>query len=226
MKESTLVQLLSDRRSTRAFLDKPVAADTVAGILSRAGKSPSGGNLQPWRVYALSGDARQRLINAVSEQIDAGNMEDNPDIAIYPEPLSSPYRDRRFECGIGLYKTLGIARDDKAGRMRQWRANYDFFGAPVGLIFTLDRQMGRAQFLDLGIYLQSVMLLAQEAGLNSCPQLSWSSWAETVRGTLGLGQDEMVIVGMALGYGDPKAEVNGYRTTRAGVDEYATLIGF
>ena len=96
----------------------------------------------------------------------------------------------------------------------------------MGLIFTLDRQMGRAQFLDLGIYLQSVMLLAQEAGLNSCPQLSWSSWAETVRGTLGLGQDEMVIVGMALGYGDPKAEVNGYRTTRAGVDEYATLIGF
>ncbi len=226
MTESTLEKLLDSRRSIRAFLDKPVDKALVARILTTAGKSASGGNLQPWQVYGLAGSARDTLIAAVKAQIDAGKTEDTPDIPVYPESLSSPYRDRRFACGVGLYKLLGIARDDKAGRVRQWRANYDFFGAPVGLIFTLDRQMGRAQFMDLGIYLQTVMLLAQEAGLSTCPQLSWSSWAETVRRTLAIGDNEMVVVGMALGYGDPDAAVNAYRTERAGFDEYASLRGF
>ncbi len=226
MTESTLEQLLDSRRSTRAFLDKPVDKALVERILTCAGRAASGGNLQPWHVYALAGSAREKLIAAVKAEIDAGKIEDTPDISVYPEPLSSPYRDRRFQCGIGLYNILGITRDDKAGRTRQWQANYEFFGAPVGLIFTLDRQMGYSQFMDLGIYIQTVMLLAQEAGLNTCAQLSWSSWAETVRHTLEIADHEMVVVGMALGYGDSNAEVNGYRTERAGFEEYGSLRGF
>jgi nitroreductase len=127
---------------------------------------------------------------------------------------------------MALYEALNIQRTDKAARADQWQENFEFFGAPVGLIFTMDRQMGPAQFMDLGIYLQTLMLLAQERGLNTCSQLSWSAWANTVRQALEIGADEAVIVGMALGYGDISKPVNQYDTERCELGEYASMRGF
>ena len=221
-----LSRLQDERRSTRAFLNKSVERSLLEDLIREAGKSASGGNLQPWKLYALTGAVKQQLTDNVKVKISEGLFEDSPDIAVYPPKLKSPYRDRRFTCGMALYDALDIARDDQMARGMQWMANFEFFGAPVGMILTIDEQMGPAQFMDIGIYLQSFMLLAQEAGLNTCPQLSWSSWACTVRDTLGLDSSEHVIVGMALGYGDPGQPVNQYDTDRCPLSEFVSIRGY
>ena len=226
MTTSVLGKLLSERQSTRAFHDRPVPKQLLKDIFSHAADAPSGGNLQGCRSYVLTGSAKQQLVDAVAAQIAAGKTEDQPHIAVYPEKLKSPYRERRFECGMALYKALGIGRDDKHKRNQQWQANYRFFDAPVGVLFAIDEQMGPAQYIDLGIYLQTLMLLAQEAGLNSCPQLSWSSWPDTCKQVLGVPETGHIVVGLALGYGDPSAAVNQYRTSRVELEESTVFSGF
>ena len=222
----TISETIRRRYSARAFLTKPVARNVVETIMADAGRSPSGGNLQPWHVHAMSGDTLARFKTIVAERAQACPEGENPDPAIYPATLSDPYRARRFKNGEDLYATLGIVREEKALRLRQLAKNYAFFDAPVGLLFAIDRQMESRQWLDLGIFMQSVMLLAEEHGLATCPQAAWARWHETAGQFLGLLETQMVVCGMALGYADPDQAINRLRTDRADLSEFMTLSGF
>lgn len=223
---SQIDQLLTERHSVRCFTEKQLSEQQVRGLLASTNKTASGGNMQPWHAYVLAGKAKDQLVAAIDAEIASGKTQDENGGSSYPEKLKSPYRERRFECGMALYEALNISREDKEKRKAQWQENYKFFGAPVGLIFTMDEQMGAAQYIDLGIYLQTLMLLAQEAGLSTCAQRSWSSWPTTCANVLNLPQEQSVIVGMALGYSDTNAPINQYRVGRADIDEICQFRGF
>jgi nitroreductase len=219
-------EALATRMSCRAFLPTPVPGDTVRAILDAARQAPSGGNLQPWRVYALAGAPLVELMARVRAQLPTHPRGEEPEYAIYPEQLWEPYRSRRYQCGEDLYATIGVTREDKFGRLLQFARNYEFFGAPVGLFFCLDRRLGPPQWSDLGMYMQSVMLLAREHGLDTCAQEAWSVWPRTVGGFLGLAPELLLFSGMALGWRDPAAPINRLRTARAPLEEVAELRGF
>jgi nitroreductase len=213
---------VAHRRSIRAFRPDPVPAELVRSLLQRAGRAPSGGNLQPWHVHALTGDALRDLLG----RIRADGRDAVPGYAIYPENLWDPYRSRRFKCGEDLYATIPVAREDKAGRFRHLGRNAEFFGAPVGLFLLIDRNMGRPQWADLGMYLQTLMLLAIEEGLDTCAQEYWSLFSKSVEGFLDVPNEQMLFCGLALGYRDANAPINSLRTDRASLDEWAHLHGF
>jgi nitroreductase len=210
------------RVSIRAFLDKPVAGEAVKEILVRAARAPSGGNLQPWRVYALTG---QPLAD-FKAIVRANAFGETPEYDVYPPNLWEPFRTRRFQNGEDLYATIGIPREDKPARLRQLAKNGEFFGAPVGLFFCLDRKLGPPQWADLGMYMQNVMLLAAERGLDTCPQEYWARYPQTVAKFLSLPDDHMLFSGMALGYGDPDAPINRLRASRDPFEVWGELVGF
>ena len=214
-------EAVTQRMSVRAFRPDPVPGAVVRDILETAHRAPSGGNLQPWRVYALSGEPLAEL-----KRIVAATPMETPQYPVYPEALWDPFRTRRYECGEDLYASIGIGREDKAGRYRQLANNLDFFGAPVGLFFCLDRKLGSAQWSDVGMYMQSVMLLAVERGLDTCAQEFWARYAKTVATFLNLPDDHMVFSGMALGHRDPDAPINGWRTRRDPFEVWAAMRGF
>jgi len=217
---------LASRMSCRAFLPDAVPEATVRSILDAARQAPSGGNLQPWRVYALTGAPLAELLAAVRAKMPTHPRGDGSEYDIYPASLWEPYRSRRFKCGEDLYATIGVARDDKFGRLLQFARNYEFFGAPVGMFFCLDRRMGPPQWSDVGMYMQSVMLLAREHGLHTCAQEAWSVWHRTVGEFLRLPPELLLFAGMALGYRDESAPINRLRTDRAPLGEFAELRGF
>lgn len=220
-------EALATRRSCRAFLPTAVPETTVRAILEAASQSPSGGNLQPWRVHALAGPALAGLVALVRSRIAASPHGEAPfEYAIYPDNLWEPFRSRRYKCGEDLYATIGVQREDRLGRAMQFARNFEFFGAPVGLLFCLDRRLGPPQWSDVGMYMQSVMLLAREHGLDSCAQEAWSVWHRTVGEYLGLPAELMLFAGMALGYRDDSAPINRLRTERASLGEFAELRGF
>lgn len=223
MKVSTA---LATRISCRAFLDRPVPEATVRAILDAARRAPSGGNLQPWHVYALTAAPLRELLAQLDEKWRENPLGEPTEYDIYPKNLGEPYRSRRHKCGEDLYATLGIPRSDRPARLRHFSRNLHFFDAPVGLFFAIDRQMGQDQWADMGMYLQSVMLLAREHGLHSCPQEYWAMWHGAVSAFLHLPDELMLFCGMALGYMDPAAPVNRLRTERAPLDDIAHLIGF
>jgi nitroreductase len=202
-----------------------VDATTLRSILDAARHAPSGGNLQPWWVYALTGAPLAEFKDIMRAKVDPRG-ETSHDYEIYPARLGEPYRSRRYKCGEDLYATIGIAREDKPARLRQLARNYEFFGAPVGLFFCIDRAMGTPQWSDLGMYMQSVMLLAREHGLHTCAQEIWSLWPRTVGDYLQLPPNLMLFAGMALGYGDSSHPVNTLRTDRAPLEDFASLRGF
>ncbi|MBI1198750.1 MAG: nitroreductase [Phenylobacterium sp.] len=210
------------RTSVRAFTDQPVAREVVADILARAARAPSGGNLQPWRVYALAGSPLTALKAAVAANPMGEKMEYN----VYPPDLWDPFRTRRFENGEQLYASIGVPRDDRAGRLRWFARNAEFFGAPVGLFFCLDRKLGPPQWSDVGMYMQTVMLLATERGLATCAQEFWARYPQTVAGHVGLPDDHMVFSGMALGYADEGHPINQWRSARDPVETWCDLKGF
>jgi nitroreductase len=210
------------RVSIRAFLDKPVPGEAVKEILVRAARAPSGGNLQPWRVYALTG---QPLAD-FKAIVRANAFGETPEYDVYPPNLWEPFRTRRFQNGEDLYATIGIPREDKPARLRQLAKNGEFFGAPVGLFFCLDRKLGPPQWADLGMYMQNVMLLAAERGLDTCPQEYWARYPQTVAKFLSLPDDHMLFSGMALGYGDPDAPINRLRASRDPFEVWGELVGF
>ena len=216
-------EALATRLSCRAFLDTPVPEATVRAILDACRRAPSGGNLQPWFVHVVTGRTLKRLIERVQDRLAEYPRGEGAEFRVYPEHLDEVYRERRFQCGEDLYATLGIPREDKAARRRQFSRNYTLFGAPVGLFFCLDRQMGPPQWADLGIFLQSVMLLAREYGLHTCPQEAWALWPKTVGEVLRLPDNQMLFCGMALGYMDEDAPVNRLRTRRAPLEEFVTF---
>jgi nitroreductase len=217
---------LASRMSCRAFLPDAVPEATVRSILDAARQAPSGGNLQPWRVYALAGVPLAELLATVRAKMPTHPRGDGSEYDIYPASLWEPYRSRRFKCGEDLYATIGVARDDKFGRLLQFARNYEFFGAPVGMFFCLDRRMGPPQWSDVGMYMQSVMLLAREHGLHTCAQEAWSVWHRTVGEFLRLPPELLLFAGMALGYRDESAPINRLRTDRAPLGEFAELRGF
>jgi nitroreductase len=213
------------RRSVRAFLPDRVAPDLVQDILERARFAPSGGNVQPWRVHALTGAPLDDFRALIAARQAAGARE-TPQYQVYPDHLWEPHRGHRFETGEALYRAIGVARADKPGRLAQFAENFRFFGAPVALFFSLDRRFGPPQWSDLGMFMQTLMLLAVERGLATCAQECWSLWPRTVADYLGLDPGLILFSGMSLGYEDKAAPINSLRTTRADLADFATLRGF
>jgi nitroreductase len=222
----TVDEAIQTRMSTRAFTARAVAPELIKEILQLARRAPSGTNTQPWKVYVLSGNARDRLVAQVCAAHDA--MRADPALAAeyreeydyYPEKWVSPYIDRRRENGWGLYGLLGIGKGDKDKMHAQHQRNFRFFDAPVGMMFTVDRVMGRGSLLDYGMFLDNIMLLARARGLHTCPQAAWNGFAKIILPQIGAGADEMLVCGMALGYADEGAVVNTFHTPRVPSEEF------
>jgi nitroreductase len=215
--------VMAGRHAVRAFLPRAVPRELVAEILAIASRAPSGTNLQPWRVHVLSGAARQRLVDAVCAAYDSDERGHSAEYNYYPAEFFEPYLARRRKIGWGLYGLLGIEKGDKARMKAQMRRNYEFFGAPVGLIFTIDRRMEQGSWLDYGMFVQSVMLAARARGLDTCPQVAWLDYHRIIAEVLGFGAQEQLVCGMSLGYADPAAIENTLRTERAALDEFAVF---
>lgn len=217
-------EAVRSRRSVRAFLDRPVDLELLSRVLSEATRAPSGGNVQPWHVVVLTGDAIEALRSLVRDRLESGGAMPEPEYPIYPQPLHSPYRERRFSNGEQLYAALGIPREDKVARLLQFAKNWDFFGAPVGVLLFVDRRMGSAQWSDLGGYLQTVMLLLRDAGLDSCPQEAWSAPHDLVREVVDVSSEWLLFCGLAVGYADEEHPVNSFVTERAPIAEVITVV--
>jgi nitroreductase len=220
---TTVSQAIETRRSTRAFLPDPVPDATVRELVATATRAASGGNLQPWRLYVLTGAARDRLVAAVAEKRKTKPL-DGLEYDIYPRDLTRPYTTRRGRVAAQMYELVGIARDDTDARNAQMAKNFEFFGAPVGMILCIERQMGPPQFCDLGLFLGNLMLLARERGLHTCPQEAWSVWGQTIREVVGVLDDELVFCGVALGYADPRHPINDLRSDRAPLEDFASFL--
>ena len=217
---------LRSRITCRAFAGDPVAEATLRRILEAARRSPSGGNLQPWRLWALTGAPLTALLKDVEAEMETAPMGHPPEYEIYPPKLKDPYNARRRKCGEDMYATIGVTREDKAGRLAQFRRNFAFFGAPVGLFVYIDRTMGPPQWADTGMFLQSLMLAAREEGLHTAPQEAWAMWSALVARHLNPPEELMLFCGVGLGAMDEAAPINALRTDRAPVDEFAELRGF
>lgn len=220
---AAVLAAITGRRSVRGFLDAPVARATIEQILAAAASAPSATNTQPWRVHVLTGAARARLTAAIMAERAAGAQEPAPEYRYYPEIWPEPYLTRRRSLGWRLYGLLGIAKGDRAASRAWHDQNFCFFGAPVGLIFTLDRRLAIASFLDLAMFMQNVMVAARAFGLDTCPQAAFAHYHAIIRGELGLPQEEMVICGVALGREDPAAPANQLRADRGPVEAFATF---
>lgn len=220
----TASEAIKARISTRAFLEKPVPEEALREILETARFSPSGGNLQPWKVHVLSGSARDRLVSAVTKAIAENPFANESELAVYPEKLWEPYRTRRYEVGEAMYELLGVPRDDKPARLQWLAKNFTFFGAPVGLFFSLDRRFDKGQWAHLGMFMQSIALVAHDHGLATCMQEAWQTRAKTVSDFLDLSEDEQLYCGMAVGYADPNAPVNSLRSKRDELDDFAVFM--
>ena len=215
-------QAVDYRRSVRGFLDKPVDPALVKDIVERAARAASGGNLQPWHVDIVQGDSIARLKGIMAEKI-ANRESEMPEYAIYPVGLTDPWEGRRAEVGEMLYTSLNIPREDKKARAMWFARNFQFFGAPVGLFISLDRQMGLPQWADAGALLNSIMLLLCEAGLDSCPQECWAVYPKTIGSFLGLPDNRIMWTGMSIGYKDPNDPANSLRTNRASSEEWLAI---
>jgi nitroreductase len=214
-------EALKARVSVRAFTDAPVAEALVRELLDAARWAPSGGNLQPARVIAVAGAERQAVID-----LSSAHPPHVGERFIYPPELWEPFRSRRFKVGEDMYALLGVPREDKPGRLKQFAHNYQFFGAPVGLFFVIDERMGYGQWAHMGMFMQSVALAAVERGLATCMQEAWAILRKPLHAHFQLESTEMIYCGMALGYPDPNAPVNTLRSERADVDEFAVFKGF
>ncbi len=217
---------ITSRMSARAFTQQAVSRDVITDILQVASRAASGTNTQPWKTYVLQGNSRDALVEKVCAAHDA--IRANPDLATeyreeydyYPEKWVSPYIDRRRENGWGLYGLVGIGKGDKDKMHLQHQRNYKFFDAPVGLMFTMDRVMGRGSLVDYGMFLQSIMVAARGRGLHTCPQAAWNGFGKIILPHIGAGADEMLVCGMALGYADTTDIVNTFHTPRVPVPEF------
>jgi nitroreductase len=219
-------QAITSRRSIRAYLPTPVPRQTIEEILAVASRAPSGTNTQPWKVYVLTGAARQRLSASICAAHDdpAERAQHTEEYAYYPTEWRSPYVDRRRKVGWDLYSLLGIGKADKERMHAQHGRNYAFFDAPVGLIFTIDRVMQQGSWLDYGMFLQNVMVAARARGLDTCPQAAFTQFHRIISQELNLPPEEMVVCGMALGHADPKAVENTLVTEREPVSGFARFM--
>lgn len=219
-----VAEAVTQRISTRAFLDTPVTEAQLRAVLEVARWSPSGGNCQPWHLYALSGASMQRFRQEVSNAMAADPMGEESEFHIYPPGIKEPYRTRRYACGEALYASIAIPREDKAGRLMQLAKNYDFFGAPAAFFFALDRQMGPGQWAHLGMLMQTIALVAEDQGLATCMQEAWARRHSLIRRFFAIPDELQIYCGLAIGHKDPDAAINRWRTERAPVDEIATFL--
>ncbi len=215
-------EAVKSRRAVRGFTDEPVPREVLERVLSAAAWSPSGSNIQPWNVYVVTGAPLAELKKRAVERVATGVPWDEREYEMYPPAMKSLYRERRSAFGEERYRALGVARADTEARMRAAIANWDCFGAPAALFVYIDRDMGPAQWADLGMYLQSVMLLLRDEGLHSCPQMAWSQVRETVADVLSPPDGLILFCGLSIGYEDPA--VSYIRTGRAPLDETVTFV--
>lgn len=216
----SVAEAIISRRAIRAFRPDPVPRQILQEILDTAAAAPSGSNIQPWHVDVLTGAALKRLTDAITARFDAGESDPST-YQYYPDPWREPYLARRRQTGWGLYGTLGIERHETERMRAQHRRNFLFFDAPVGLIFTIDRDLPVGSWLDYGMFLQSIMIAARGAGLHSCPQQAFAAYHRTIADQLGVPEDRHFICGMALGWADPADPVNGFRPDRLPASEFA-----
>ena len=219
----TVEEAIAGRQSIRAYLPKAVPHSVLEHVLEIAGRAPSGSNIQPWRVYVLEGAAKDALCEELVARHASGD-EGKREYNYYPVKWRDPYLARRRETGWGLYGLLGIGRADKTAMASQARQNFTFFGAPVGLIFTIDRDMELGSWLDTGMFIQSVMIAARGAGLETCPQAAFCQYHDIIQARLNIPAGQQVVCGMAIGYGDPVAKINRFRTTRIAIDDFVTWV--
>jgi nitroreductase len=212
------------RRSVRAFLPTPVAKATVLEILDVAARAPSGTNMQPWKVYAVAGAVRDRIVADALALHEAGG--EPAEYKYYPGQFFEPFVSRRRKVGWDLYSLLGIGKGDREGSHRQHGENYRFFGAPVGLFFFVHRKLELGSWLDYGMFIQNAMLAARGRGLHTCPQVAWTRMNKAVRPHLGAPDDHAMVCGMSLGYADEAAAVNALRTVREPASAFTTCLGF
>lgn len=217
---------ITSRRSIRRFLPTAVPVETVEAILDVAARAPSGTNMQPWRGYVVAGAAKQALVEAVQAAFDAGESGHTQEVQYYPDAFFEPYLGRRRAVGWDLYGRLGIVRGEAAKMKAQHRRNFQFFDAPVGMIFTIDRRLATGSWLDYGMFLENVMIAARGRGLDTCAQAAWSHYHRAIRSALGLADEETVVCGMALGYADLDAPENGLVTVRAPARSFMRFDGF
>lgn len=216
---------VASRRSVRGFLDTPVDPAVIRRVVEKAGRAPSGGNLQPWHIDVVAGEPLNELKAIMRQRMAAAPGGEPTEYDIYPKVLTAPYKNYRFAVGEELYRALGIPREDKMARMMWFARNFQFFGAPLALFCTVAKTMGPPQWSDLGMYLQTLMLLLREAGLDSCPQECWAIYPATIRGFLEVPDDRMLFTGMAIGYKDAADPANAARADRAPLADFATFRG-
>lgn len=223
----TVTAALRKRISVRKFLPTAIPESLVRELLDAARWSPSGGNLQPWKVIAVAG-AEREAVTALAHggQFVTGKSSEEGSDPVYPPSLWEPFRSRRYQVGEDMYALLGVPREDRAGRLAHVARNFEFFGAPVGLFFVIDRRLGRAQWAHLGMFMQSLALVAVDRGLGTCMQEFWAMLRESLHRHFALPETELIYCGMSLGYPDPDAPVNQLRSTRDPVEEFASLRGF
>ncbi|MEO1694030.1 MAG: nitroreductase [Pseudomonadota bacterium] len=219
-------EALLTRRSVRGFLSDPVPRDTVEHILRTAARAPSGSNIQPWHVVAVTGNVRDEVAAAVRHAATTDAEAHTAQYVYYPQTWRAPYIDRRRATGWGLYGTLGIEKGDKARMAAQHMRNFDLFDAPVGLFITMDRDMETGSWLDTGTFVQSIMIAARAHGLDTCPQQAWSRYWRVIFPLLDIADDQILVCGMALGRADPHAPANDFWTEREPLASYARLEGF
>ena len=218
---------VATRYSCRAFLSAPIDVAIVRDILERAARAPSGGNVQPWLVHAIAGARIEELKNLLrprfANELPRG---EGPEYEVFPRELKQPYHGRRVRVGAQLYQAIGIPREDRPARYRQFSRNYLFFDAPVGIFVSLDRSLGPPQWSDVGGFIQNIMLLARAHGLHSCPQEAWTNWHKTLQPFLNLPPEYILFCGVALGFADETAPINRWRSEREPLDAFARFEGF
>ena len=225
-KASTVSEAIDTRLTCRAFTSELPNKNIITSIIERAKRAPSGGNLQPWRMWVVSGQPLEEFKKDIAEKIKDNPMGEGTEYNIYPPNLKEPYESRRREVGRSMYEVLNIPKEDKAGRMKQFMRNFEFFGAPIALFFAIDREMQEGQWSDLGMFIQSIMLLAREEGLHTAPQEAWAIWYKTVNKFLDIPEELMLFCGMGIGFADENDPINTFRSKRQDIDDFADFIGF
>jgi len=218
----SVINLLKQRKSVRAYLDKKVEKEKITTILEAAKHAPSGVNMQPFDLCVVSGAKKHEIETKMIEAFD-NNQKEKMDYQYYPLEWKEPYKSRRKDTGLLMYQTLNIKREDKARQIEQWKQNYHAFGAPVVLYFFMDESLEAGSFLDYGMFLQSIMLVATQLGLGTCPMASLAEFPTIVKEALSVDKQKILLCGIALGYEDTTAAINSYRTPRVALEEFATF---
>lgn len=218
-----IISAITERQSTRAFTNALVPKEIISQILEIARFAPSGTNTQPWKVYVINGPIQKKIGDEIVAARDAF-VPENPDYQYYPSVWNEPYKSRRKACGLALYSALNIKPNEAEKRKLAWYRNYYFFDAPIGLVFFLDKQLNKGSWLDMGMFIQSVMLAARQFGLDTCPEASIAEYPDLVRKILNMPDSHSLVCGMALGYKDEKHPINSYRTTREPLDKFTEFM--